>query len=80
MEKADRLSRRPDWRREIERDNENRTLVKAEWLRKVETEKVLIEEVDLLKKVRELKAKDDKVIKAVEEMKQAEVKMLRDKE
>jgi len=80
MEKADRLSRRPDWRREIERDNEDRTLVKAEWLRKVETEKVLIEEVDLLKKVRELKAKDDKVIKAVEEMKQAEVKMLRDKE
>jgi len=80
MEKADRLSRRPDWRREIERDNKDRTLVKAEWLRKVETEKVLIEEVDLLKKVRELKAKDDKVIKVVEEMKQAEVKMLRDKE
>jgi len=80
MEKADRLSRRPDWRREIERDNKDRTLVKAEWLRKVETEKILIEEVDLLKKVRELKAKDDKVIKVVEEMKQAEVKMLRDKE
>jgi len=40
----------------------------------------LIEGVDLLKKVRESKAKDDKVIKAVEEMKRAKVKMLRDEE
>ena len=33
--------------------------------------------VDLLKKVRKSKARDDEVIKAVEEIKQAEVKMLR---
>jgi len=80
MGKADRLSRRPDWRKGIERDNEDRTLVKAEWLRKVRVEEVLIEGVDLLKKVRESKAKDDEVIKAVEEMKRAGVKMLRDEE
>ena len=42
--------------------------------------KVIIEEVDLLEKVKQLRVKDDKVIKAVEEMKQAEIKMLRDKE
>jgi len=36
--------------------------------------------VDLLKKVRKSKAKDDKVIKAVEEMKRAGVKMLREEE
>jgi len=80
MGKADGLSRRPDWRRGIEKDNEDRMLVRAEWLRKARTEEVLIEGVDLLKKVRESKAKDDKVIKAVEEMKQAGVKMLRDEE
>jgi len=28
--KVDSLSRRPDWEAEIERDNENKTLVKAE--------------------------------------------------
>jgi len=78
MGKADRLSRRPDWRKGIERDNEDRTLVKAEWLRKARVEEVLIEGVDLLKKIRESKAKDDEVIKAVEEMKKAGVKMLRD--
>ena len=80
MGKADRLSRRPDWRKRIERDNEDRTLVKKEWLRRVGVKEVLIEGVDLLKKVRESKAKDDEVIKAVEEMKQAGVKMLRDEE
>jgi len=69
MGKADRLSRRSDWRKGVEQDNEDKTLVKAEWLRKAEVEEVLIEGVDLLKKVRESKAKDDEVIKAVEEMK-----------
>jgi len=30
MEKADSLSRRPDWEVGVERDNENETLVKKE--------------------------------------------------
>jgi len=30
MAKADRLSRRPDWYKGVEKDNENRTLVKPE--------------------------------------------------
>jgi len=80
MGKVDGLSRRPDWRKGVEKDNEDRTLVKAEWLRKAGTEEVLIEGVDLLKKVKESKAKDDEVVKAVEEMKWAGVKMLRDEE
>ena len=36
--------------------------------------------MDLLEKVKQSKVKDDKVIKVVEEIKQAGVKMLRDKE
>ena len=80
MGKVDGLSRRPDWRKGVEKDNEDRTLVKAEWLRRTEIEEVLIEGVDLLKRVRESKAKDDEVIKAVEEMKRAGVRMLRDEE
>ena len=40
----------------------------------------MIEEVDLLEKNKKLDAKDNKVVKVVEEMKQAGVKMLRDKE
>ena len=36
--------------------------------------------VNLLEKIRQSKIKDNKVVKAVEEIKQARVKMLRDKE
>jgi len=41
---------------------------------------VVIEGVDILDKIRKSETKNDKVIKVVEEMKQAEVKVLRDKE
>ena len=42
--------------------------------------KVVIEGVDLLEKIRKSKAKDNEVVKTVEEIKRAGVKMLRDKE
>jgi len=38
---------------------------------------VIIDGVDLLKRIRESEAKDNEVVKAVEEMKRAGVKMLR---
>jgi len=80
--KADSLSRRPDWEVGVERDNEDETLVKPEWLEVKRTERVevIVKGVDLLEKVRKSKVKDDEVVKVVEEMKQAGVKMLRDKE
>ena len=76
------LSRRPDWEIGVERDIEDKMLVKKEWLENRRTEKVevIVEGVDLLEKIRQSRVKDDKVVKAVEEMKQAEVKVLRDKE
>ena len=82
MEKANSLSRRLDWEVGVEKDNEDETLVKPKWLeaRRMERVKVIIEGVDLLEKVRESKVKDNEVVKAVEEMKRAGVKMLRDEE
>jgi len=82
MGKADSLSRRPDWEVGAEKDNENETLVKPEWLeaRKTEVVEIIVDRVDLLEKVRKSKVKDDEVVKAVEEMKRAGVKMLRDEE
>jgi len=82
IEKADSLSRRPDWEVGVEKDNEDQRLVKPEWLevRKIETVEIIVDKVDLLEEVRKSKVKDDEVVKAVEEMKRAEVKMLRDEE
>jgi len=56
--------------------------VKPEWLevRKTEAVEIIVDGVDLLEEVRKSKVKDDKVVKAVEEMKRAGVKMLRDEE
>jgi len=80
MGKADSLSRRPNWEIGVEKDNEDETLVKLEWLevRKTEVIEIIVDRVDLLEEVRKSKVKNDKVVKAVEKMKQAEVKMLRD--
>ena len=82
MGKADSLSRRLDWEVGVEKDNENETLVKPEWLemRKTEAVEIIVDRVDLLEEVRKSKVKDDEVVKAIEEIKQAGVKMLRDEE
>jgi len=57
-------------------------LVKKEWLemKRIRKTEVVIEGVDLLDKVRKCEAKDDEVVKAVEEMKRVGVKILRDEE
>ena len=82
MGKANSLSRRPDWEVGVKKDNENEMLVKPEWLkvRRTKVVEIIVDGVDLLEKVKELRIKDDKVVKAVEEMKQAGVKMLKDEE
>jgi len=36
MGKADGLSRRPDWQEEVEKDNEDQTLIKPKWVRGAE--------------------------------------------
>jgi len=41
---------------------------------------IMIETMDLLEKIKKLNAKDNEIIKVVEEIKQAEVKMLRNEE
>ena len=71
MGKADGLSRRPDWEIGVEKDNEEQMLVKKEWLevKRIRITEVVIEGVDLLDKVRKCEAKDDEMVKAVEEMK-----------
>jgi len=82
MGKADSLSRKPDWEIRVEKDNEDETLIKLEWMkvRRAEAVEIIVDGIDLLKKVRESKVKDDEVVKAVEEMKKARVKILRDEE
>jgi len=82
MGKTDGLSRRLNWEVGVEKDNEEQTLVKKEWLevKKIRVTEVVIKGVDLLDKVRKCEVKDDEIVKTIEEIKRAGVKMLRDEE
>ena len=80
MGKADGLSRQPDWQEGVGKENKDRTLVKKEWLEARTLEEVVIEGVDILDRIRKSKAIDNEVVKIVEEMKRANVKVLRNKE
>jgi len=53
MGKADSLSRRLDWEIGVERDNEDKTLIKPEWLkvRKTERVEIIVDGIDLLEEV-----------------------------
>jgi len=77
MGKADGLSRRPDWQEGMERDNKNQTLIKPEWVRGAET---IVEEGNLRERIKKVQEEDERVVKAVEELKKAGVKTLRDEE
>ena len=65
----------------MERDNENQVMLKEEWL-EVRAMEQLVEglEEEIVKMIKKARNKDEEVIKAVEKMKKARVKMLRNEE
>jgi len=77
MGKADELSRRPNWQEGVEKDNKDQKLIKPEWIRGAKT---MIEERDLKERIKRAQEGDKRVVKAVEELKKAGIKTLKDKE
>ena len=69
MGKADGLSRRPDWKEGVEKDNDNQIFIKDCWLHSLQ--EVVIEgpEVDIVEKIKNVRDKDKEVVRVVEEMK-----------
>ena len=80
MGRVDSLSRRVDWAERVERDNENQVMLKGEWIEVRAMEQLEGPEKEIVKKIKKTRDKDEEVIKAVEEMKKAGVKTLRDEE
>jgi len=58
----------------VERDNEDQKLIKPEWIREVE---MIIEEEDLGERIKKAQEGDEKIVKAVEELKRAGMKALK---
>ena len=80
MGKADRLSRRVDWKVGTDKDNENQVCIKDQWI--CNMYEVIVEgpEVGLVEKIRKARSKDEDVVRVVEEIKKAGVKELRGNE
>jgi len=77
MGKADGLSRRLDWQEGVEKDNEDQKLIKPEWIRGVET---MVKEEDLRKRIKKVQEGDERIVKAVEELKKVGIKALKNEE
>ena len=80
MGKADGLSRRPDWKVGMEKDNNNQIIIKNNWLHKLE--KVVIEgpKVEIIEKIKKARGKDKKVVRIVEEMKNTKITAIQGEE
>ena len=76
MGKADGLSRRADWKVGVEKDNENQTLIKDNWICSMYEVVVEGPEVDMLEKIKKARSKDEDIVRVVEEMKKAGVREL----
>ena len=80
MGKADRLSRRSDWKVGVEKDNENQVFIKDNWICRMQEVVVEGPEVDIVEKIKKAKSKDENVIRIVEEMKKVGVRELQGNE
>ena len=76
MEKADELSKRPDWKVEVDRNNENQVVIKDNWIHSLQEVVIEEPEVDILEKIKKARSKDKNVVRIVEEMKKVKVKKL----
>jgi len=77
IRKADRLSRRPDWKVGIEKNNENQIFIKDSWLHSLY--EVVIEglEIGIVEKIKRARGKDKEAVRVVEKMKKVGVKAMR---
>ena len=80
MGKADKLSRRSDWKVGEDRDNENQIFIKNNWIRSMQEVVVEGPEVELLEKIKKAKSKNENIVRVVEEMKKAGVRELQGNE
>jgi len=80
MGKADRLSRRSDWKVGVEKNNDNQVFIKDNWIRSLEEVVIEEPEVDIVEKIKKARSKDKEVVRIVKEMKKVRVRELRGKE
>ena len=76
MEKADKLSRRLNWKVGVENNNSNQILIKNQQIHSLDKVVVNESEVKIVEKIKTARSKNKKVVRVVEEIKKVEVKVL----
>ena len=74
--KANRLSRRLDWKVSVKNDNSNQVFVKSHWIHNLSEVVIEEPEEDILEKIKIARSKNKEVVRVVKEMKKAGVKIL----
>ena len=69
IRKANRLSRRPDWKVGVDKDNENQVVVKDSWVHRLEEVIIKGPEVEVIEKIKRARSKNEEVVRIVEEIK-----------
>ena len=80
MRKADGLSRQPDWKVGVEKNNENQVFIKDNWIHNLQEIVIKGPEIDIIEKIKKARNKNKEVVRVVEEMKKVKVKMLQEEE
>jgi len=65
---------------EVENDNNNQVFIKNYWLHSLHKVVIKEPEVDIVEKIKEARGKNEKIVRVVEEMKKAGVKVVRGEE
>ena len=76
IEKIDGLSRRLNWKIGVEKDNNDQVFIKDCWIHNLYEVVIDRSKVEIVEKIKKARSKDEEVIKVVEEIKKAGVKML----
>ena len=76
MGKVDGLSRRLDWKVGIENDNNNQTLIKEQWICSLAEVVIKGPKVDIVEKIKKARSKNEEVVRVVEKIKKAGIKVL----
>jgi len=80
IRKADRLSRRPDWKVGVEKDNDNQVFIKDCWLHNLYEVVIEGSKVNILEKIKKAKGRDEEIVRVVKKMKRAGIKAVRGEE
>jgi len=80
MRKTNSLSRRPDWKVEVDKNNEDQVFIKDCWLHSLHEVVIKRPEVDIVEKIKKARDKDKEIVRVVEEMKKAGIRALKGEE